>query len=283
MATSGWFGAIWEYRYLEVYIATASMAVALWMGLYLLRRGAGTPTGLLGGSTMLLLALRYALEAMLASPDITAYEYELLRRTQGVVVPFLVVAWVDLTFLIRTKGRITSTVKRVWLITGAIGATQVWLRAFTNWHYDYANIFQSPFPWQDWWAPRAPGFAISTLLILVGLLWSMYNVFRAFYDEARSVRAVLRTAQFWPLFAGIFIFVLSVAYIIADYALDTGASWLGLAGISIGLLPIAFGIFWHNTFIEEGRDISADFVYSIVGTGAVLILYGGDHLRGAQL
>lgn len=273
MAASGWFEAIWEYRYLEVYIAVASMAAALWMGVYLLRRGAGTPVGLLGGSTMLLLSLMYALEAMLGAPDITAHEYELLRRAQGVVVPFLVIAWVDLTFLLRTKGRINTAAKRVWLITGAIGASQVWLRAFTNWHYDYANILQSPFPWQEWWVPRVPGFAISTLLILVGLLWSMYNVFRAFYDEVRSVRAVLRIAQFWPPFAGILIFVLSVAYIIANYALNIGVPWLGLAGISLGIAPIAFGVFWNNTFVEEGRDISTDFIYSFLGTGAVLILY----------
>ena len=101
----------------------------------------------------------------------------------------------------------------------------------------------------------------------------MHNVFRAFYDEAGSVRAVLRTSRFWPLFSGVFIFVLSVAYIIADYTLKTAVPWLGLAGISLGVVPIAFGVFWHNTFVEEGRDISADFVYSFVGTGAVLILY----------
>ncbi len=155
MAASGWLEALWEYRYLEIYIAIASMVVALWMGLYLLRRGAGTPMGLLGGSTMLLLALRYALEAMLAAPGVTAHTYEMLRRTQGVVVPFLVVAWIDLTFLMRTEGRITATVKRAWLITGAIGASQIWMRAFTNWHYDYAKIYHSPFPWQEWWVPRA--------------------------------------------------------------------------------------------------------------------------------
>ncbi|MCL5962334.1 MAG: hypothetical protein M1358_23980 [Chloroflexi bacterium] len=113
--------APWEPRYLEIYIATASMAVALWMGLYLLRRGAGTPAGLLGGSTFLLLALVYALEAMRDAPGITAQEDELLLRTRGVIIPTPIVIWIGLSFLLKNNLRIDTAVKRVWLIVGVVG------------------------------------------------------------------------------------------------------------------------------------------------------------------
>ena len=274
MVALSWLNALWGSRYLEIYVAIASMAVALWMGLYLLRRGAGTPTGLLGGSAILLLALLYALEAMRDAPGISAHEHELLLRTRGVVIPTPVTIWIALSFLLKNKRRIDTAVRRVWLIVGVVGASQIWLQAFTNWHYDYAHIYVSPFPWQDWSAPVGPGFATFAALILSGLLWSMYNILRPFYDEAGSLRAVVRVAQFWPLFTGMCLLIISITYLVAVFALGIGApNVIGLAGMTLGIVAFGFAVFWHNTFVEEGRDVNTDFLYSLVGTGAVLALY----------
>ena len=274
MAALECFEAIWGSRYLEIYISVASMALALWMGLYILRRGAGTPVGLLGGATLLLLSAVYGLEAMLDAPGITVDEYEMLLRTQGLVVPWPIAIWVSLAFMIRSERRITTIVKWVWLIVGMIGASQAWLRAFTNWHYDYAHISPSSYPFQDWWQPPGQGYAASTVLALAALIWSSYNTFRPFYDEVGSLRAILRMRQFWPLFSGISIFAISIAYMMAVYALGIGAPGvIGLGVVTVGVAALGFGVYWHNTFVEDGRDITTDFLYSIAGIGAVLALH----------
>ena len=274
MEALGWFSAIWGSRYLEIYISVASMAVALWFGLYLLTRGAGTTVGLLSAATALLLSLIYALEAMLDAPGITAREYEVLLRTQGLVVPTPLTVWVCLSLLIKNRRRITARVKWVWLLVGIVGASQVWLRSLTNWHYDYANIYQSPYPWQDWWTPPGRVYATFAMLVFVAFTWSSYNIFRPFYDEVRSVRAITKIRQFWPLFSGILIFIISMGYMMVVYALDVHApEVIGLAGVTLGVLALGFGVFWHNTFVEEGRDITVDFLRSLAGTGAVLAFY----------
>lgn len=274
MEALDWVREIWMSRSFEVCISVASMALALWMGLYLLRRGAGTAVGLLGACALLLLALIYALEAMLDTPGITRDQYELLLRTQALTMPSSLGVWVCLALLVRNRRRITAAVKRASLVIGAIGASQAWLGAFTNWYYDYAHIYPSPFPRQDWWTPRGPGFATFAVLVLAGLLWSVYNVFRPFYDEAGSLRAIVRVERFWPLFLGAFLFLLSVGYLVIAYTLGTGGpEVIGLAGVSLGVVALGFGIFWHNTLVEEGRDIATDFLYSLAGMGAVLTLY----------
>ncbi len=274
MEALGWFEAIWESRYIEAYISVASMAVALWMGLYLLRRGAGTPVGLLGASCALLLSLIYAFEALQDSPGITAHEYELLLRTQAIVVPTPIAVWICLSSLIKHNRRITSTVKWVWLIAGIIGLSQVWLRAFTNWQYDYAHIYPSPFHWQDWWTPSGRLFVTFAVFVVGAFTWSSYNIFRPFYDEVGSIRALTKVRQFWPLFSGIVLFVVSMSYMMVAYALDIHApEVIGLAGVTLGVMALGFGVFWHNTFIEEGRDITSDFLHSLAGTGAVLAIW----------
>ncbi len=275
MEALGWISAIVGSPYFEIYISVASMAVALWFGLYLLRRGAGTTIGLLSAATALLLSLIYALESMLDAPGITAHEYEILLRTQGLIVPTPITIWVCLSFLIRNNRRITSSVKRVWLIVGIIGASQVWLRALTNWHYDYANIYSSPYPWQDWWTPPAKLYFTFPVFVLGSFAWSSYNIFRPFYDEVGSVRGITKVRQFWPLFSGIVLFVVSMGYMMVAYALDIHApEVIGLAGVTLGVMALGFGVFWHNTFIEEGRDITSDFLRSLAANGAVLVLWG---------
>ncbi|TAK36114.1 MAG: hypothetical protein EPO21_03970 [Chloroflexota bacterium] len=270
----GWLDAIWLSRYFEIDVALASMAIALWMGLYLLRRGAGTPVGLLGASALLFLALIYTFEAMLDAPGTTASQYELLLRTQALFVPSAISVWTGLAFLVKSQRRVTTTVKRVWLAIGIVWASQVWLRAFTNWHYDYAHIYPSPSPWQGWWTPAGPGFMTFAVLVVVGLVWSVYNIFSSVYDEVGSLRAIPSVRQFWPLFAGATLFLLGVGYLVVVYAIGIDApEVIGLAGVTLGVVALGFGVFWHNAFVEEGRDITTDFLYSLAGMSGVMMLY----------
>ncbi|MCL4552181.1 MAG: hypothetical protein M1305_01300 [Candidatus Marsarchaeota archaeon] len=274
MELLGWVGTIWQSRYIEVYICLVSMTVALWMGLYLLRRGAGTLVGLLGACALLLTSLIYVFEALQDIPGITAHQYELLLRAQAPTVPSSIAVWVGLAYLIRNNRRVTNTVKSVWLVIGVVAVSQIVLRTFTNWHYDYANIYPSPFIWQDWWTPSGPGFPTFAVLVLVGLVWSVYNVFRPFYDDVGSIRRIPRIQQFWPLFAGALLFLLSVGYMVVAYAAGIQLpEVLGLAGVTLGIVALGFGVFWHNAFVEEGRDVTTDFLYSLIGMVTIMILY----------
>ncbi|MCL5961015.1 MAG: hypothetical protein M1358_17215, partial [Chloroflexi bacterium] len=276
MDALGWFSTTWDPRYLEIRISLLGMAVSLWLALFLVRRPVGTPVALQGACTLLLMALYFAFEAMLYTPGITAGQYESLLRTQALTIPSSLAGWIILSFLIRSRKRITPTVRTVWLVVGFIGVSQALLRALTDWYLEYSNIQPSSYSPPDWWVPRGPGFVPYIALVISGLLWSVYNIIRLFCDEAGSVMAAPSAKGFWPLSTGGLLLSTSVIYLMVISVLNTGApKVIGLAGLTISIMALGLSVFRHNVLVEEGRDITIDFLHSLVGVSAVLALYVG--------